>query len=486
MTANYGFSYYKNYFKNLQINRNSGTPKISTSLNEVLQDWTIPSTINHPYKQLAENPFFLTTVYPGLLIGSGYLHQISGNKKDENNESLINDEFKLGFYFDHTSGLPVIPGSSIKGVLRSAFKRGGEEYIKDIINDLKIHLPENYKLDITDIEKQIFENKNDKSIYERDIFFDAYPVSATENKLFGNDYITHHENPLKNPNPVQFLKVLPGVLFQFNFKLTKTDDVFTAENKKLIFKQIIIDLGLGAKTNVGYGQFEQSESDRENDEKEMAEAKREQEEKNNRKFEKLIENAYAESENNNLEQAKNIIDEAKTIYAESVKIEKCIDFIDFKNKLNDANKLFDEKKYQTAKEKYELLKYQAEDSNSKKHAYFEEIKTNIDSCEKTLLNKKLSAGIPTEKILNINNLKLKAIKQNIKKFTDDNGILPEEYHKQLALLINELYDSKNDKEKKAIGITSSKMQDCKLWDEVVRWVGNEKATKMYNSILKPE
>ena len=30
-------------------------------------------------------------------------------------------ELKLGFFFDHTSGLPMLPGSSVKGAIRGAF-----------------------------------------------------------------------------------------------------------------------------------------------------------------------------------------------------------------------------------------------------------------------------------------------------------------------------------------------------------------------------
>jgi CRISPR-associated protein Cmr6 len=32
--------------------------------------------------------------------------------------------------------------------------------------------------------------------------------------------------------------------------------IFTSAIKKELFKQILLDLGIGAKTNVGYGQFE--------------------------------------------------------------------------------------------------------------------------------------------------------------------------------------------------------------------------------------
>lgn len=52
----------------------------------------------------------LQTTYPGLLVGVGYNHQVS-------NTEAIN----AGFSFDHTTGLPLLPGSSVKGVLRSAF-----------------------------------------------------------------------------------------------------------------------------------------------------------------------------------------------------------------------------------------------------------------------------------------------------------------------------------------------------------------------------
>ncbi len=229
------------------------------------------------------NEFQLKTIYPGLLSGSGYLHEV-GEKN--------NDEFQLGFYFDHTTGLPVIPASSIKGVLRYAC-----EMIKDTKDKDYFYRYEKLKEEVgfsvgekyfTPIVKKIgkeekkfpsefvynvFEGKEivrkdgkiefDKkgapvtkgiSIYQRDIFHDAFPVKSKKS-LFGSDYITHHEHPLKNPNPVQFLRVQPEVTFQFQFDL-KDSNGLTAENKLELFKQIILDFGLGAKTNVGYGQFD--------------------------------------------------------------------------------------------------------------------------------------------------------------------------------------------------------------------------------------
>lgn len=166
--------------------------------------------------------FDLTTLYPGLLIGSGYNHP----KLKENN-----DDFQLGFFFDHTTGLPIISGSSIKGLLKSVCKQ--EEFMQDIY-DRQVPLA-------------IFEDG-------KTIFYDAFIVSTAneERKIFGTDYITSHfsnekDGMFKEPNPVKFLKILPQVTFKFQFQAPK-------EYVEL-FRKIILDFGLGAKTNVGYGKF---------------------------------------------------------------------------------------------------------------------------------------------------------------------------------------------------------------------------------------
>lgn len=55
-------------------------------------------------------PYSMNTTYPGLLIGSGLAHE-TGDL----------GELKIGFSFDHTTGMPIIPGSSIKGAIRGVF-----------------------------------------------------------------------------------------------------------------------------------------------------------------------------------------------------------------------------------------------------------------------------------------------------------------------------------------------------------------------------
>lgn len=182
------------------------------------------------------NTFELVTTYPGLLTGSGYSHP----KLKENK-----DDFQLGFFFDYTTGLPIVSGSSIKGLIRSVFPQKNKDLYSEKIDFFNEEY--GYKVDDTLIE-EIFESSNTA-------FYDAYIID-TENdgKIFGSDYITSHYSDeelgeFKEPNPIKFLKILPGVTFKFQFK---------AKNEHVdLFKKIILDFGLGAKTNVGYGQFKE-------------------------------------------------------------------------------------------------------------------------------------------------------------------------------------------------------------------------------------
>lgn len=212
--------------------------------------------------------FPLRTTYPGLLSGTGYTH-----------ETGQVGEFKIGFYFDHTSGLPILPGHSVKGALRSAFPRREmprtteDPLIKAakaelIIQLLKLEedLKSKNRYDwVHALEMQIFSGQNPVEGDQRtpkDVFLDAVIIRGGQGgKIVGPDAITPHEKESwKNPNPLPFLKVLPEVTWEFSFMLHETaiDGIkVTAEAKKNLFKAILLELGIGAKTNVGYGQFEE-------------------------------------------------------------------------------------------------------------------------------------------------------------------------------------------------------------------------------------
>lgn len=267
---NTGLLFYKYYFKEIDFS-NSESKENENKLkivNEAIASSSLdPVEIN--LEQLEIINFTLTTTYPGLLIGSGYSH-----------ESSVKGEFKLGFFFDYTTGLPCIPGSSVKGVLRDACEKVEGKYLLSILEELaagernskvkeqvsQFLADEKNKNGLKNFVQYVFIGKRNKDEFlpqkDRDIFFDAFPIASNnENgKFLANDYITPHKHPTNpkldpftNPNPIQFLKVLPQVTFQFNFRLTNIG--LKKEIKLELFRQILLDLGVGAKTNVGYGHF---------------------------------------------------------------------------------------------------------------------------------------------------------------------------------------------------------------------------------------
>ena len=101
-----------------------------------------------------------------------------------------------------------------------------------------------------------------KSIYNRDIFFDAVITEAdNKGRILCSDSITPHgDNPLKNPVPLTFMKIAAGCTMEFRFKLVDTVDkngvIFNKNDKEKLFEEILKTVGVGAKTNVGYGQFQ--------------------------------------------------------------------------------------------------------------------------------------------------------------------------------------------------------------------------------------
>ncbi|MBK9302247.1 MAG: type III-B CRISPR module RAMP protein Cmr6 [Bacteroidetes bacterium] len=301
--TNLGWHYFKNYFNDLpliKIVENSLVKAEKEALeiglkarNIEIQEYKPNIAVNRYYTFTGNKSIMLKTTYPGLLIGTGLKHEISAI-----------GEAKLGFHFDFSTGLPSIPGSSIKGLLRSAFpgwclNEIGDEikwaktyYIESVIesctiDDIEIKFEQDIELKnelqkkINALEMFLFEGKipsigNDDSysflandpfwkpisIYNRCLFLDAFIVKATSNLMYADTLAPHHpEKPessdLLNPIPLSFIKIAPEVHFQFNFKLFEYQD-YNIGKINFIFKQILIHLGVGAKTNVGYGQLIES------------------------------------------------------------------------------------------------------------------------------------------------------------------------------------------------------------------------------------
>lgn len=284
MCSNCGYLFYAGLYcyDKGKIRTDSG--RLNELLNRKLTDGTdSPFAVGNP-----DMSFQLTTTEPGFILGSGLPHGI--HKDDE--------DFKIGFYFDHTYGLPVIPGSSVKGKIRSAFPNYNKDmstpkYIKDIKSLWLIRLIENIddenfiencyspaeNLDnqmrdyITELESEIFDgvrSGSSISMYDRDIFHDSVLAAGSDSmdgRILGIDYCTPHKHKTEasldqfsDPNPIKFLRLLPDVSFDFQFdlkdsKIAYNGNFMTAQKKLKLFQKILITEGLGAKTSTGYGQL---------------------------------------------------------------------------------------------------------------------------------------------------------------------------------------------------------------------------------------
>jgi len=236
--------YYKDYFGDIDFSfLRSGNSTLKDRAVRAIKrkNQELCSSVLEPLPQLPGTDTFekpLEVVYPGLVTGIGINH-----------EATIEGEFKLGVHFDWTYGMPVIYGSSVKGVLSSYFK---EFY------ELKEGKPER------DAAFDDIFNGAHKSIYERDIFFDAVILRGDrKGRILCPDSITphggeNHDNPLKNPVPITFMKIAAGSTLEFRFRLVDTvinGKTFSKEDKLALFQKILTTVGAGAKTNVGYGQL---------------------------------------------------------------------------------------------------------------------------------------------------------------------------------------------------------------------------------------
>lgn len=197
---------------------------------------------------------------------------------------------EIGMIFDYTTGVPYIPASSIKGVIRFS-------YIQDLIKKLEsdnelrskvIELEHNKNNESNEV---LIENAKDTNIYllfggdklikEIDKqneywilegtysgaikFFDSYPVKKP--KLDIDIINVHYQDYYKDgsipptdtmdPKPLKFLTVASGTEFIFRYAIDKDrvkNDNIISEFEK-IFLTALKENGLGAKTKIGYGIF---------------------------------------------------------------------------------------------------------------------------------------------------------------------------------------------------------------------------------------
>ena len=150
--------------------------------------------------------------------------------------------FEVGLEFDPYLNTPIVPGSSVKGAVRSAWRSLFGQDEKEA---------ENYVFGTT---KRV----------GACIFHDGYPIEAGRNGyLLYPDVLTPHymkegkdilkENEAK-PSPVVYLTVAPETVFKFLIAMPKDVDGRLRD----MFRKAVLEalrLGIGGKTSIGYGRF---------------------------------------------------------------------------------------------------------------------------------------------------------------------------------------------------------------------------------------
>jgi CRISPR-associated protein Cmr6 len=200
------------------------------------QEYSLAFATRQKHLELIGTVFTLTAA-KRLLFGVGYSHPL-----------------EIGFTFDWTTGLPIIPGSSLKGVARNFAEENKQRcQVDDALID-KVFGPEN-----GEHAGQI-------------IFFPAHPCLEAEQEFLDLDVMTPHyapyyqkpqENPPAdwyNPVPLHFLTVRAGIKYcfrladRFNHGWKEVDSPILKTAKQLL-KSALIEQGVGAKTSVDYGYF---------------------------------------------------------------------------------------------------------------------------------------------------------------------------------------------------------------------------------------
>lgn len=158
----------------------------------------------------------------------------------------------------HVYGIPYIPGQAIKGVIRNYVINKDEDYDnlekKALESDEFINLFGGKKQGNSGVKKagQNYQGKV--------IFFDAFPQN--DNYIIEKDVMTPHykdyyETGKKAPTddmkpvPIEFL-VVKNSIFKVYIAIKKGNDINKEKVKNLFFETFKF-MGVGAKTNLGYG-----------------------------------------------------------------------------------------------------------------------------------------------------------------------------------------------------------------------------------------
>ncbi|BCU67984.1 hypothetical protein HS7_14210 [Sulfolobales archaeon HS-7] len=183
---------------------------------------------------------------------------------------------EVGMHWDSVLDLPFVPGSSLKGVMRSyalELCRKVNERKRCVESVLKV-FGSGDVIDKEDLEYLKVEDLKSQSKVGEIVVSNAYPVELSEGELFEGDIVNPHYysngRVVKSewqvvPNPITSLSVKRGVKFRFIIGMKPTEEakwysktVFNYDLKKpaeLAFLLLTYSLsrGIGSRTSKGYG-----------------------------------------------------------------------------------------------------------------------------------------------------------------------------------------------------------------------------------------
>lgn len=162
---------------------------------------------------------------------------------------------EVSMVFDHNLGIPYIPASGVKGIVRFAHT---VSLIPEAISMGKVD--EKGRFDDEDEWTFVLNMFGAQKKKGDVIFLDAYPKDVPQLHI---DIMNPHYGPYysdglspadhHNPTPIKFLTVAPETTFIFRAVAKKENALAQKVEKALV--SALTEEGVGAKTAVGYGRF---------------------------------------------------------------------------------------------------------------------------------------------------------------------------------------------------------------------------------------
>lgn len=190
-----------------------------------------------------DEPYSYKIAGQGLMVGTNLINYsaIKLDQRSKNSTEQENKFFQNTLNFDYTLGEVIIPGSGVKGALRSTLKLGLEE-LNTVLEQIGLT---SEKLD-----NLLFENDNTNHYV---IYFDATIEGVTIDDqvyMYSKENITPMEN---EPNPLNFIKVIPTCTINFNIHIPQKVDEQLNNRGNEIIDILIANSEFGAKGNTGFG-----------------------------------------------------------------------------------------------------------------------------------------------------------------------------------------------------------------------------------------